>query len=153
MEALEGLDTAALLAVLEIPQDGRMLTFGAASAYPGMSIAEQRPDVLIVVCDTTSEISGLVSQQALERGLHNVIVGDSPAGPLVDRSLCINSLHSLAPPELSMIRTAMLPAGYGIFLEQKVTADEIAAKLKQFGFQVADPMPDILPGWHAVRAR
>jgi hypothetical protein len=153
MDALEGLDTAGLLSVLDIPKDGRMLTFGAASAVPGMEIAAQRPDVLIVVCDTTSEVTRSVSDRSLAEGLNNVIVGDSPAGPLVDRALCVNSLHSIAPPDLVTIRTAMLPGGYGIFMEQNVPAQEIAQRLKSFGFSVADPLDGVVAGWHVVRAR
>lgn len=130
-----------------------MLTFGAASAGPGMKIAARREDVLIVICDTTSEVTRAVSDQSLTDHLHNIIVGDSPAGPLVDRALCVNSLHSIAPPELTMLRTAMLPGGYAIFLEESVSAGEIAEKLKAFGFTVADPLDGALQGWQVVRAR
>lgn len=142
----------ALLPVLDIPQDGRMLSFGAGSALVALDIAAARPDVLIVVCDTTSEVTRSVSDRALSENLHNIVVGDTPAGPLVDRALCFDSFGTLQDADFVMLRTAMLPGGYAIFAETTISANDIADKLRKCGYQVADAL-DSLPAHNVVRAR
>lgn len=142
----------ALLPVLDIPKDGRMLTFGAGSALAALDIAAARPDVLIVVCDTTSEVTRSVSDRAVAEKLNNIIVGDTPAGPLVDRALCFDSFGTLQDTDFITLRTAMLPGGYAIFAETTVSANDIADKLRKTGYQVADAL-DSIPGHNVVRAR
>ncbi len=141
-----------LLPVLDIPRDGRVLTFGAGSALVALDIAAARPDVLIVVCDTTSEVTRSVSDRALEEKLDNIVVGDTPAGPLVDRALCYDSFGTLADMDFVTLRTAMLPGGYAIFAETTISANDITDKLRKFGYHVADAL-DSIPGHNVVRAR
>jgi hypothetical protein len=152
MEANENRLSDALLSVLDIPREGRVLTFGAGSAQLALEIAAARPDVLIVVCDTTYEVTRRVSDRALEAKLDNVIAGDTPAGPLVDRALCFDSFGTLQDMDLVTIRTAMLPGGYAIFAETTISSNDIVARLKQFGYNVADPL-DTIPAHNVVRAR
>lgn len=151
MEANESL-TDALLPALEIPKDGRMLTFGAGSALVALDIAAARPDVLIVLCDTTYEVTRSVSDRALSEKLDNIVVGDTPAGPLVDRALCYDSFGTMQDMDFVTIRTAMLPGGYAIFAEHNTSANDIADKLRKLGYQVADVL-DSIPGHNVVRAR
>jgi hypothetical protein len=152
MEANEHHISGALLPVLDIPKDGRVLTFGAGSALAALDIAAARPDVLIVVCDTTSEVTRSVSDRALDEKLNNIVVGDTPAGPLVDRALCLDSFGTLQDMDFVTLRTAILPGGYAIFAETDTSANDIADKLRKFGYQVADAL-DSIPGHNVVRAR
>ncbi|MBV8638693.1 MAG: hypothetical protein JO322_11485 [Candidatus Eremiobacteraeota bacterium] len=152
MEANEQHIAGALLPVLDIPKDGRVLTFGAGSALVALGIAAARPDVLIVVCDTTSEVTRSVSDRALAENLNNIIAGDTPAGPLVDRALCYDSFGTLQDVDLVTLRNAMLPGGYAIFAETTISANDIADRLRKFGYQVADAL-DSLPAHNVVRAR
>jgi hypothetical protein len=153
MEAPDRLTTADILALLEIPADGRMLTFGSSTAPYALEIAAARPDVLIVVCDTESAVTTQVSDRALAERLDNLVVGDTPAGPLVDRALCIDSLTSIVPQHLVTIRSAMLPGGYAVFVESSAPeAAPLTEKLQTVGYQVADAL-DALPGSTVIRAR
>lgn len=142
----------ALLPALDIPKDGRMLTFGAGSALVALDIAAARPDVLIVLCDTTYEVTRSVSDRALSEKLDNIVVGDTPAGPLVDRALCYDSFGAMQDMDFITLRTAMLPGGYAIFAEHNTSANDIADKLRKTGYQVADAL-DTIPGHNVVRAR
>lgn len=151
MEANAHRMTDALLPVINIPKDGRMLTFGAGSALVGLEAAAARPDVLVVVCDTTSGVTRDVSDRSLEEKLHNIVVGDTPAGPLVDRALVFESFADLTLMDLNTMRQAMLPGGYAIFAETAPGA-AIVEKLKECGYQVADELPPI-EGYNIVRAR
>ncbi len=152
MEANQKGLSGALLPVLDVPQDGRVLTFGAGSALVALDIATARPDVLMVVCDTTYEVTRSVSDRALAEKLDNIIVGDTPAGPLVDRALIFDSFAVLADMDLVTIRRAMLPGGYAIFAESNTPAADIIDKLKKFGYEVADEL-EAIPGHNVVRAR
>ena len=138
MEANELRISAALLPVLDIPKDGRLLTFGAASADVALELAAARPDVLVVICDTTCEITRPISDKAVSRKLDNVIVGDTPAGPLVDRALCLESFAGLQDMEFITLRRAVLPGGFAIFADSTASAPDIAEKLKKLGYEVAD---------------
>jgi len=154
MEAQDRLATAELLALLEIPADGRILTFGSATAPHALEMAASRPDVLIVVCDTESTTTTEVSDRALAERLDNLVVGDTPAGPLVDRALCVDSLTTMVPQHLVTIRTAMLPGGYAIFVQSHASdAAPLTEKLRSVGYQVADVLDGALPGSTVIRAR
>ena len=152
MEANEQRISDALLPVLDIPKDGRALTFGAGSALVALAIAAARPDILLVVCDTTSEVTRSVSDRALAEKLDNIIAGDTPAGPLVDRALIFDSFGTLQDMDFVTVRNAMLPGGYAIFAEKTTPTSEIIDKLQKTGYKVADPI-DALPGHNCVRAR
>lgn len=152
MEANEQRMSDALLPVLDIPKDGRVLTFGAGSALVALDIAAARPDILLVVCDTTSEVTRSVSDRALAEKLHNIVAGDTPAGPLVDRALIFDSFGVLQDIDFVTIRNAMLPGGYAIFAEAKTPANEIVEKLQKTGYKVADAI-EAVPGHQVVRAR
>lgn len=130
-----------------------MLTFGSASVPYGVEIALARPDTLIVLCDTESQMTTEVADRATAERIDNVIIGDTPAGPLVDRALCVDGLATMEPGHLVTIRTAMLPGGYAIFLESTATdAAPLIEKLHKLGYQVADQI-DAPAGSTAVRAR
>ncbi|MGA7747428.1 MAG: hypothetical protein WBG27_02385 [Candidatus Aquilonibacter sp.] len=154
MEAHDRLTTAELLALLEIPTDGRILAFGSSSAVHALEIAAARPDVLIVVCDIESETTTEVSERAVAERLENLVVGDTPAGPLVDRALCIDSLDTIQPAHLVTIRTAMLPGGYAVFVEStEPPAEPLTEKLHGVGYAVADSLDGALAGSTVIRAR
>jgi hypothetical protein len=154
MEAPDRLTTAELLALLEIPVDGRILSFGSATAWHALEIAAARPDVLIVVCDIESETTTEVAERAVAQRLENLVVGDTPAGPLVDRALCIDSLTTIVPQHLVTIRTAMLPGGYAVFVESSAPEPApLTEKLHTMGYTVADALPGALAGSTVIRAR
>lgn len=152
MEAHEQRMSDALLPVLDVPKDGRVLTFGAGSALVALDIATKRPDVLLVVCDTTYEVTRTVSDRALAERLDNVVAGDTPAGPLVDRALIFDSFATLQDMDFVTIRRAILAGGYAIFAETNTSASDIIEKLKKFGYEVADAL-DSIAGHTVVRAR
>jgi hypothetical protein len=154
MDAPDRLSTADILALLEIPADGRILAFGSATAPYALEIAAARPDVLIVVCDTESTTTTQISERAVADRLDNLIVGDTPAGPLVDRALCIDSLTTIVPQHLVTIRTAMLPGGYAIFVEaNEPAAPPLTEKLQATGYNIADALNGALAGTTVIRAR
>ena len=154
MESNDRLSTADLLAVLEIPNDGRILTFGSSTAPYALEIAAARPDVLIVVCDTESEITTELSDRATAERIDNLVVGDTPAGPLVDRALSIDNLGSMNPQHLVTIRNAMLPGGYAIFAESSAPeAGPLTEKLRTLGYNVADAIDNAPTGTTVIRAR
>lgn len=154
MEAQDRLTTAELLALLEIPADGRILTFGSPTAPFALEIAVARPDVLIVVCDTESETTTEIAERAVAERLENLIVGDTPAGPLVDRALCIDSLATIVPQHLVTIRTAILPGGYAVFVESSAPDPApLTEKLHAMGYNVAVALNGALAGSTVIRAR
>jgi hypothetical protein len=154
MEAPDRLTTADILALLEIPADGRILSFGSSTAPYALEIAVARPDVLIVVCDTESSVTNDVSERAVAEKLDNIVVGDTPAGPLVDRTLCIDSLATIVPQHLVTIRSAMLPGGYAVFVESTAPeAKPLTEKLHSMGYNVADALDGALAGSTVIRAR
>jgi hypothetical protein len=154
MDAHARLKTGDLLTLLQIPKNGRMLTFGAPSAIFGLEIAAERPDILIVVCDTESATTTEVADRATAERLENLVIGDTPAGPLVDRALCVDSMATMEPQHLLTIRTAMLPGGYAVFVESSAPdAAPLVEKLKGLGYQVADELPGALAGSTIIRAR
>jgi hypothetical protein len=154
MDSNPPLRTDDLLTLLEIPRDGRVLTFGLPSALYGLEIAARRPDTLIVVCDTESVTTTQLVDRAGDEQLNNLVVGDTPAGPLVDRVLCVDSLSAIEPGHLITVRTAMLPGGYAIFVESAAPdAAPLVAKLKELGYEVADELAGALAGATVIRAR
>jgi len=154
MEAHDRLTTADLLSLLEIPTDGRILAFGSPTANFALEIAAARPDVLIVLCDTEGETTTAVADRALKERLENLVVGDTPAGPLVDRAICVDKLGSLEPQHLVTIRTAMLPGGYAVFVESTEPEPQpLTEKLQGVGYQVADALDGALAGSTVIRAR
>ncbi|HTV93310.1 MAG TPA: hypothetical protein VMG98_11375 [Verrucomicrobiae bacterium] len=154
MEAHDRLTTGELLALLEIPPEGRILAFGSSSAFYALEIAAARPDVLIVVCDTEGTTTTEVSDRATAEHLENLVVGDTPAGPLVDRTLCVDGLTRIDPSHLVHIRTAMLPGGYAIFVEPTAPAPQpLTEKLQAAGYAVADSLDNALAGSTVIRAR
>jgi hypothetical protein len=131
-----------------------MLAFGSRTAIFGLEIATARPDALIVVCDTEYETTTQVADRAGAEQLNNLIIGDTPAGPLVDRCLCVDTLSALDPRHLVTILSAMLPGGYAIFIEsEKTGAKALIEKLLSFGFTIADELQGALAGSTAIRAR
>jgi hypothetical protein len=154
MKAHDRLITADLLTLLEIPTDGRMLTFGSASAIFALEIATARPDVLIVVCDAEGEITTAVADRALAERLDNLVIGDTPAGPLVDRTLCVDGLGTVQPGHHRAIRAAMLPDGYALFVESAAPAPQpLTEKLQALGYDTASVLVGALAGSTVIRAR
>lgn len=154
MEAQQRLTTAEILGLLEIPTDGRILAFGSATAPFALEIAAARPDVLIVVCDIESTTTTEVAERAVAERLENLVVGDTPAGPLVDRALCVDSFTGIVPQHLITIRNAMLPGGYAVFVESSAPESApMTEKLHEMGYTVADALDGALPGSTVVRAR
>jgi hypothetical protein len=154
MERHPRLQSADLLALLDLPTDGRMLTFGASSALFGLEIAAERPDVLIVVCDVESTSTTEVADRATAERLENLVIGDTPAGPLVDRALCVDGLTTVQPQHLVTIRTAMLPGGYAIYVESEAPdAAPLLEKLRGLGYEFAEEVAGALPGATVIRAR
>jgi len=154
MDAHDRLTTAELLRLLDIPKDGRVLSFGSSSAIFALEIAAARPDILIVVCDIESTTTTEVADRATAERLENLVVGDTPAGPPVDRALCVDSLAVLLPQNLITIRKAMLAGGYAVFVESEApAAAPLIEKLKGLGYQVADELPGALAGSTVIRAR
>jgi hypothetical protein len=153
MNAHGRLSTTEILDLLAVPKDGRLLTFGGSSAVFGLEIAVAREDLLIVVCDVESETTTEVADRATAEKLGNLVIGDTPAGPLVDRALCVDLLESIDKSHLVMIRTAMLPGGYAIFVEpEHADAGALTEKLKTLGYQVADAI-ESPAGSTIIRAR
>jgi hypothetical protein len=99
--------------------------------------------------ETTTE----VADRATAERLDNLVIGDTPAGPLVDRALCVDLMKTLNPGHLVMIRTAMLPGGYAIFVEpEDADAAQLTEKLKSLGYEVADVI-EAPSGSTVIRAR
>jgi hypothetical protein len=153
MEATQPPSVPAVLELLAAPQDGRLLAFGAPTCETAMDIAVKRPDLLIIVCDTTSELVRSVSARMVAEKLDNIVIGDTHAGPPVDRVLAIDTLGLLGPLEFSAIRRALLPGGYAIFIEQGNDGAASVDKLKALGFEVADLIDSGVAGRYAIRGR
>lgn len=153
MDANDRPTLPAIQALLAAPQDGRLLAFGAATSDFAMDIAAARPDLLIILCDTTSEVTRAVSDRCVAEKIDNLVVGDTHAGPPVDRALAISSTEAMTPSEFLALRTAMLPGGYAIFIEPGTDAEPTIAKLKGFGFAVADQLESPIGGHYVIRAR
>jgi hypothetical protein len=154
MEPHPRLSTADVLELLELPRDGRVLAFGPRTALFGLEIAATRPDALVVVCDTEYETTTQVADRAGAEQLNNLIIGDTPAGPLVDRCVCVDTLGTIDPQHLVTILGAMLPGGYAIFIEPETTAAKgLIEKLLSFGFTIADELQGAIAGSTAIRAR
>ena len=153
MDANDRPTLPAIQALLAAPQEGRLLAFGAATSDLALDIAGARPDLLIILCDTTSEITRAVSDRCVAEKIDNLVVGDTHAGPPVDRALCIGSIATMTPSEFVALRTAMLPGGYAIFIEPGADVEPTVAKLKAFGFTVADQIDSPIGGHFVIRAR
>ena len=154
MGANERLNTADLLPLLEVPADGRVLTFGSQTTAYALEIAAARPDVLIVACATTGDAIATVSERAVAERLDNIVVGDTPAGPLVDRALCVDGLAELDPRSLISLRAAILPDGYALFVESAApVAQPLTERLHEAGYTVVDALDGALAGSTVIRAR
>jgi hypothetical protein len=153
MDATQPPSVPVTLELLAAPQDGRLLAFGAPTCETAMSIAVARPDLLIIVCDTTSELVRSISTRMVEEKLENIVIGDTHAGPPVDRVLAIDTLELLGPLEFNAIRRALLPGGYAVFIEVGTDGVATTEKLKTLGFEVADVVESPIPGRYVVRGR
>jgi hypothetical protein len=142
-----------ILQLLEAPPDGRVLAFGAATSEHALQVAAERPDLLIMLCDTSCETTREVSDRALADGLNNIIVGDTHAGPPVDRGLSVGAMATMVPAEHVALRTAMLAGGYAIFIEPGEDASKGLETLRGCGYQVADELPSPIAGHFVIRAR
>jgi len=153
MDAASSPALPAILQLLDAPKDGRLLAFGASTSEAALGVAVERPDLLIVLCDATSEVTRSVSDRVVADRIYNVIVGDTHAGPPVDRALSIGAMSTMGPSEYVAMRTAMLPGGYAIFIEEGGDGSAAVASLKGFGFTVADALDSPIPGHYVIRAR
>jgi hypothetical protein len=153
MDADPSLTLPAILDLLDAPSDGRLLAFGASSASHALKIAAKRPDLLIIVCDSTYEVTRQLSNVATAERLDNIIVGDTHAGPPVDRSLFVGAAGEVPPADLIAIRRATLPGGYAIFIEPGTDAQGTIAKLREFGYEVTDEVESPIAGHRVIRAR
>jgi len=153
MQGTERPTLPAILDLLAAPQDGRLLTYGASTADLAMEIAASRPDLLIILCDTTSEVVRPLSDRCVAEKLDNIVIGDTHAGPPVDRSLAVGGLAILGPLELSSIRNNTLPGGYVLFVDEGSDGTAFAAQLQALGYKVTDVLESPFPGYFVVRAR
>lgn len=153
MQGTERPTLPAILDLLAAPTDGRLLAYGASTADLAMEIAAKRPDLLIILCDTTSEVTRALSDRCVAEKLDNIVIGDTHAGPPVDRSLAVGGLSALGPLELSSIRNNTLPGGYVLFIEEGSDAAPFVEQLKALGYKVTDVVDSPFPGYFVVRAR
>ncbi len=144
---------AEILGLLALPDEGRLLAFGAPTSDYALGIAAERPDGLVIVCDTTYETTRTVSDRALAERLHNIIVGDTHAGPSVDRALYVGPLRDLGRSDFNAMRTAMLPDGFGIFIEPGNDPAPAVETLRERGYRVIDVVESPVPDHIVVRAR
>lgn len=154
MGANERLKTADILLLLEVPADGRVLTFGSHTTTHALEIAAARPDALIVACATNGDAIATVSERAVAERLDNIVVGDTPAGPLVDRALCVDGLAELDPSSLISLRAAILPGGYALFIESAAPRVlQLVERIRAAGYTVVDTLGGALAGSTVIRAR
>ena len=143
-----------LLALLDVPANGRVLDFAAGTGRYGLALAAARPDALIVVCERDPDMMKVVMEAAIEERFENLVVGDTPAGPPADRGLAVNVLDALSDVDLVNLRNSVVPGGYVLFVDDPAEYDHALERLRRLGYASFTRVdrPE-LPQHFALRAR
>ena len=164
----EYMPAGAIVARLEVPQEGRVIDLGAGTGRYTFAIAKAHPDAFVVAVDTQPGFVRIIAERCLEGKFDNVVTGDTPAGPPADRILLLNVLHEMTDLDLNPVRAALSPEGWMLVIdwdggierpvgpprEHSHTRDEAIARLQSRGFARVEPIeaPEF-PYHFVLRAR
>jgi SAM-dependent methyltransferase len=158
-----------IIEMLDTPQSGVVIDFGAGTGAYSIEIARRRPDVTVVAFDEQPRMLEMLRAKPAAAELGNlkpVLATDaSSLTASADRILALNVLHELGDDALRGLGAMLKPGGRALFIDWSAEVDrpigppkdhvytraEAVKRLEQFGF--AKVSESGLPYHYVVIAR
>lgn len=165
----EYLPPQAVLQMLAVPANARVLDFGAGTGTYAIELARLRPDVEVIAFDEQPAMLDCLREKLAAKSLPNlkpILAGHGVnlAGK-IDRVLALNVLHELGDEALKSLRSLLKPQGSALLIDWNAEVDrpvgpprdhvyspaEARARLEGLGFQIEAERS--FPYHYAFRAR
>lgn len=149
-----------ILALLDAPQNGLVIDFGAGTGAFAIAIAKRRPDLRIVALDQQPKMLEMLRAKPEFAGIKNIetVLTDQIAQfpGQADRILVVNVLHELDDDAMRELRSLLKPSGAAVIVDWDSAIDrsvgppkhhtydavEAVKRLAQFGLE-AERMPSL----------
>jgi SAM-dependent methyltransferase len=163
------LPPAQILEMLDAPQGGVVIDFGAGTGAYAIEIARRRPDLTVVAFDEQPRMLEMLTAKPAAAELENlkpVLATDAASlTASADRILGLNVLHELGDDALRGLAAMLKAAGRALFIDWSAEVDrpigpprdhvytraEAVKRLEQFGF--AKVSEGALPYHYVVTVR
>jgi SAM-dependent methyltransferase len=146
------LPPAKILEMLDVPQGGVVIDFGAGTGAYSIEIACRRPDLTVVAFDEQPQMLEMLTAKPAAAELKNLkpVLATDAASLMAtaDRILGLNVLHELGDDALRGLAAMLKPGGRALFIDWNAEVDrpigppkdhvytraEAVKRLAQFGF-------------------
>lgn len=131
-----------LLAMLELPDGGTLVDFGAGTGLYALEIARRRPDLRVVALDEQAQMLAHVRAAIARSGLVNVeAVSPDASVSLMGRAngvLALNVLHELGDRALAEVRALLADGGRVAFVDWSADVDRPVGPPRDHVYGVAE---------------
>jgi len=142
-----------IFALLDVPEGGVVIDFGAGTGVFTIQLATRRPDVRVIALDEQAEMLKLLQSKPAARALPNIqpllVEHIGSLEQAADRILAINVLHEIDDDALRGMSRLLKPSGFILIVDWSATADrpvgppkhhthspsEALSRLKNAGFE------------------
>lgn len=115
------LEPEAVVKLLDLGRDARVVDFGAGTGAYAVEIARARPDVRVFAFDDQAAMLERMAAKLAAASVTNV----EPIGPqradvlrgAADRVLALNVLHELGDAALAQLTSFIKPGGFAVFID------------------------------------
>lgn len=149
------LDSLALLTVVSVPQNARLLDVGTGAGLPGLALKIARPDLSLTLLDSTAKKLTFCRAVAGDLGLTDVLTlharaEDAAKRPELAQGFDVVTARAVAPLArlLPWLSPFVKPGGMAVALKGMGVTEEIAAArliARRLGLRLEDPLAVPLP--------
>jgi SAM-dependent methyltransferase len=165
----EYLPPSRIISMLEAPDSGVVVDFGAGTGAYAIPLAEHRPDLTVIALDEQREMLQMLAAKPAAKRLQNLVPTHTDENDTIkgkaDRILVLNVLHEVGDEPLRGMVELLEPAGSILFIDWNAAVDrpmgpprdhtytpaDAKRRLEGFGLSVEELEP--LPYHFVLRAR